>query len=196
MSRSQETTAFNTSSGQNAGYYSNAQNSYANANADIGDYEDQLSKYAASNPYGQGGQYQTTQNQILSNTSDAMAKSAGEALQSQALRTGGNTAGGVAATEQMEEQNNRDLSSNEAQANAQRIDKGAQYGQSVLNATEVPAQLEAGLASGQANAGNAALGEETKAGETPSWMDELGQGLIQGYQGAAAAAAKAAGSGG
>lgn len=179
MSRSQQTETFDTAKGQNAGYYANSQNSYNQAQGDVGDYQDQLAKYSASNPYKQGGEYQTSTNQILANTSDAAARGAGNTLQSQALRTGQNSAGAVAATEAMQQQNTRNLSGEEAQANQERIGQEAGYNKSALTAAEVPAQLEAGLSGQQGNLGEGTLGVQQKAGDTPSWMDEFGGALAK-----------------
>ena len=156
------------SANENTGFYNNAQNSYANAQNDIGDYKDQLAKYAASNPYGEGGQFQKTTNQVLANTSDAGARSAGEALQSQAERTGQNTAGAVAATEKMQQQGTRDLSAEEAKANQERIGAGAGYNKSVLGATEYPAQFAEGMTGAMSGASNSALGSMVKAAD---WTD-------------------------
>lgn len=177
MSRGQEGETFATAKGQNAGYYSNAQNSYTNAQADVGDFSDQLASYKASNPYVNGGAFQTATNQQLANTADASARSAGSRLQSQAERTGQNTAGSVAATEQMQQQNTRDLSSEEAAETQKRIGAGAGYNENVLNATAKPEEMEAGLAGQQLGAAGGALGTQQKAGETPSWTDEFGNSL-------------------
>jgi len=168
MSRAEAERADAASTNQNAGYYQESQNSYANANNDINDYKDQLAKYASSNPYGQGGQFQTSTNQVLANTSDAGARAAGEALQSQAERTGQNTAGGIAATEKMEQQGTRNLSGEEAQANQQRIEGGAGYNKSVLQATDVPAQFASQMTKNMTDASNSALGSMVKAAD---WTD-------------------------
>ena len=131
------------SAGQNAGYYNEAQNSYTKSQNDINDYESQLAQYKAANPYGQGGQFQTATNQQVANTSDAGAQAAGAYLQGEAQRTGQNTAGGVAATEHMQQQGTRDVTGEEAKATQERLGAGAQYGKSVLGATEAPASFEA-----------------------------------------------------
>jgi hypothetical protein len=174
LSRPQEGEAFATAKGQNAGYYSNAQNSYTAANADVSDFSDQLAQYKSSNPYVNGGAFQTATNQQLSNTADAAARSAGSRLQGQTERTGGNTAGAVAATEQMQDQNTRDLSSEEAAETQKRIGAGAQYNEGVLNATAKPEEMQASLTGQQLGAAGSALGTEAKAGETPGWEDEFG----------------------
>ncbi|MGA7885240.1 MAG: hypothetical protein WCA44_05810 [Acidobacteriaceae bacterium] len=168
MSRPQINQTFGTASDQNAGYYNNAQNSYTQSQNDISDYQDQLSKYASSNPYVEGGQFQTDSNKVIANTNDAGARAAGEKLQSQALRTGQNSAGDVAATEQMEQQGTRNTSAEQAQANNQRIGAGANYNKGTLQATEFPAQFAAGMASSMSGAANKAL--DTQLGAA-SWKD-------------------------
>jgi hypothetical protein len=177
MSRAQETAADTSAAAQNSGYYTNAQNSYANAQQDASNYESQLGSYAAANPYVAGGAYQTATNQQLTDTADASAKALGTTLQGQALRTGQNTSGGVAAAEQTSEANTRALGSEEAAATQSRLASGAQYGQNVLNATGTAEGQQAQLAGQQAGAGNSALGEEVNAAKTPSWTDEFGNAL-------------------
>lgn len=193
MSRAQEGQVVNTASGQNQTFNQNAQQSYTQAQGDIGNYENQLSQFAAANPYGAGGQYQADVNRSISNTAAGAGQSAGQALQGAAVRTGQNAGGAIAATEAMQQQNQRDVSSEEAQADAQRLQSGAQYGQQVLTATGVPAQLEQGLTSTEAGAGNSALGVQQSAAQTPSFLDELGQGLISAGGQFAGAAGKAIG---
>lgn len=179
MSRSQQGSVLNQATGQNATYNANAQTSYNNAQTDEGNFESQLGEYAAANPYVEGGQYQTSTNKVLANTADAGAQSAGNAIQSAAVRTGQNPAGAIAATEAMQEQNERNLSSQEGEATADRIGKQAEYNTNVLNASEQPANFEAQLASQQASAAQGTLNTEEQAAQTPSFEDELGNGLIQ-----------------
>ena len=209
MSRAQEGAVVSSAKAQNAGYYNNAQNSYSNAQADVNNYEDQLSQYKgqvakfqSQNPYTQGGEFQTDTNRVLANTSDAAARSAGEALQAQTARTGGNTAGDVAATEKMQQQNTRTLGGEEAGAEQNRIGAEAGYNkeglsadQSLLPATAVPAQMESTLADQQGNLAAGALGTEQKAGETPSWWDEFGNAAAKGFGDLAAGGAKYAATG-
>lgn len=179
MSRDQQTATYKTAKGQNAGYYDNAQNSYTQAQQDVGNYEDQLSKYASSNPYVAGGQYQVEGNKAVANTADAAARAAGEALQGQALRTGNNSAGSIAATEKMQQENTRDLSAEEAKMNQDRIGKGADYGHSVLAASSLPAEMETTLSGQQGQLAAGALGTQENAAKQPSWMDEFGSAFGQ-----------------
>jgi hypothetical protein len=194
MSRGQENQVFNTSSDQNKTAATNAQTSYNAAQTDIGNYQDQLSKFASANPYGQGGEYQTATNQATSNTADAASQAAAQQMQSQAVRTGQNAAGGIAAGLQANQTNTRNLMEQQAKNNASRISSGADYGKSVLSASEVPATLEAGLTGQQLNAQSSTLSDEEKAAQTPSVMDELTRGLISAGSSFAAAYCPAKGS--
>ncbi len=181
MSRGQENQVVNEAQGQNATAAKNAQQSYNAAQSDIGNYENQLSQFAAANPYGEGGQYQAAQNQVLSNTADAMGKSAGQAVQSAAVRTGQNAGGAIAATEAMQQNNERNLAAQEAKANEQRIGAGAQYGAETLKASEAPAQLEAGLTGQQLNAQDNTLAtQQNAARNNPSFLDTLGESFAAG----------------
>jgi hypothetical protein len=188
ISRSQEGDIVGEGRGQNKAYFNQAQNSYSNAQADVNNYENQLSdykgqvaKFSAANPYTQGGEFQTATNQQLANTADAGARSAGTVLQGQALRTGQNTAGAIGATEEMERQGTRDLGAEEAAATQKRISGEAGYNaqaldanKGVLGATEVPAQLEAGLAGQQGGLANNIEGVAAGSAKTPSFADEFG----------------------
>lgn len=189
MSRAQESDVVDTSSGQNKQFNANAQDAFTGADSsitaqqnDIGAYQDQLSKFAASNPYGSGGAYQTDVNKATANTADAASQSARQAAQSQAVRTGLNAAGGVASGEATDQANARSLMATQAKANADRISQGANYGSKVLSATEVPATLQGAvtgeqgnLARTEADAGNQVLGIDEKASEQPDFMDVLGE---------------------
>jgi hypothetical protein len=179
LTKSQSNKAFSTASGQNAGYTANANSTYQAAQGDVGDYKSELAKYAAENPFVEGGQYQTAQNQVLADTGAAQAQSAGQALQAEQVRSGQNPAGAIAATEQMNENNTRDMMGAQAQANQQRIGQEAGYNQNVVAATAQPEDMEARLLGTETGAAEGALGDETNASKTPSFWQELGQGAIQ-----------------
>lgn len=194
MSRAQEGTATSTAAKQNAGYYDNAQNSYTQAQTDAGNFEKQLGTYGtqvgaftSANPYTPGGTFQTTTNQQLTDTADASARALGTTLQGQALRTGQNTSGGVAAAEQAQEENERTLSGQEADATQKRIAAGAAYGKealdaqgNLLSATAVPVSQQTALAGQQAQDANAAAGNQVNAAKQPSWVDEFGSAVATG----------------
>jgi hypothetical protein len=173
MSRGQENQVVNTATQQNETAAKNAQGAYTAAEGDIGDYQDQLAKFAAGNPYGQGGEYQTSENKVLSNTADATAQAAGQAVQSQAVRTGQNAGGAIAATEAAQQAAQRTLGGQEAQADANRISSEAGYNQDTLKASEVPATLQTALEGQQLNAQGNALSTQEKAASTPSTADAV-----------------------
>ena len=109
MSRGQQQNVINQASGENQGYNKMANTSFGAAQTDVGNYDSQLSEYKAANPYVQGGQAQTVENQQMADTAAASAQSAGQAVQSAAVRTGQNPGGAVAATENMQAENERAL---------------------------------------------------------------------------------------
>lgn len=174
MSRAQEGQILNTAEQQNQQSYQNAQQSYQNAQGDVQNYQNQLSQFAAANPYNAGGAFQTSQNQVLANTADAASQAAGQAMQSQAVRTGQNANAAVAGTEATTQADERNLAGQEGATNAQRIQNQAGYNQQVLGATSLPATLETTLSGQQAGAGNTALETGQKAADVPGFMDTLG----------------------
>jgi hypothetical protein len=188
MSRAQEGQVATTAGNQNQQFNQNAQSAFTGANnsineqqGDIGDYQAQLSQFAAANPYGQGGAFQTAENQSTANTADAASQAEAQKEQGAAVRGGLNATAGVAAGDAAEQANTRNLMQTQAQQNASRIKSGAGYGQQVLSASQVPATLQGAvtgeqskLAGEEAGAGNEALGIDQKASDQPSFWDSLG----------------------
>ena len=190
MTKTQSNQAFNTATGENKTAGSNAQSSYDLAQGDVGSYQGQLAQYSAANPFGAGGAYQTAQNQGLASTAAAGTEAAQQAAQSAAVRSGENPAAAIAAGTNADIQNTRAQMADVAEANQNRIGQGATYGKSVLQASEVPEQMEASLTGQQLGAQSSTLGDETSASKTPSFWQELGQGVINAGTAAAGAAAK------
>jgi hypothetical protein len=174
MSRAQQGQVFKQTQGEQGTAFSDSENAYTKAQTDIGNYQSQLGKYAASNPYTQGGEFQTDTNRVLANTADSSATSAGARLQGIAARTGQNPGGATAATEEMQNQNERNLGGQEAEAERMRLGEKANYDKGVLTATAAPVSMEESIASGQAGMFGHALGAESDAAKTPSFMDTLG----------------------
>lgn len=150
--------------------------------------------FKAANPYVAGGQAQTVENQQLADTADAQARAAGQTVQSAAVRTGQNAGGAIAATEQMQQENERALAGQEASATDKRLAADTGYQGAVLGATGETENLQDQLAQQQAGAAQGALGTQETAAQTPSFLDELGSGLIKAgdsfAQGAGAAVGK------
>jgi hypothetical protein len=131
-------------------------------------------KIVDGNPYVKGGEYDQTINTGLANVSDAGANSLRGALQSQALRTGQNSAADAATAAAGAQQNTRNLSSVLAGAQQKRIAGEAGYNQTALGASAVPIQANQALYGASANAADSVLGDETQAAKAPSFWDEVG----------------------
>ncbi len=188
MSRAQEQAVADTASGQNKTFNTNAQNAFTGADTslttqqgDVNQYQDQLSKFAAANPYGAGGAFQTATNTATAGTADAGAQAAAQAAQAAAVRTGQNASGGVAEGVKASQQGTRDLMTEQAKLNADRISQGADYGAKVLQATAVPATLQNAISGQQGELAKTEgslsaedLAAQQKAGEDPSFTDTLG----------------------
>jgi hypothetical protein len=187
MGRAQEGTTFNTGKAENAEYNQEAQNNYQTAEAsnvaaqnDISNYASAVGEFKASNPYGQGGAVQTAQNQQASDTAAGQAEAAGQAMQSAAVRTGQNAGGAIAATENMQNQNERSLASQEAANTVSRAVGDTSYKEAGLSGVgDIETKQaglgssEASLAQGQAGIAEGDLGIMQKAGETPTEMETL-----------------------
>lgn len=178
MSKSEEKTATGDARNQNLQFNKNAQTTYNAAQQDIGDYEGQLGKFAAENPFVQGGQFETAQTQQQADVASSGANAARQAMQSAAVRSGMNPASAIAAGEQVAEANDRNMAARDATATQQRLGLMAGYNQNVLNAAAKPEEMEAQLNAEETGAGNNALGQEVSAAKTPSYLDQLVSGSI------------------
>jgi len=179
MSRGQQGQTFNTASGENKALNTESQTSFDTTNKDIGNYASEVGKFNAANPFVQGGQAQTAENQQLADTAAGLAESTGGALQAAGVRTGQNTGGAIAATENMDIANQRALSGEEAAATEKRLAAGTGYQEAGLEAgAKIPAFQDT-VAQQQGQLAQGALDTGEKAAQTPSFMDELGQGIIQ-----------------
>jgi len=193
MSRAQQGQVDATGAAENSTYTTGAQGDFNQAQGDIAKeqqgvdtYANQVGAFQANNPYVQGGAVQTAQNQQLADTAAGNAQAAGQALQSQASRTGQNAGGAIAATEKIAEDNARSQMGAAANATAERAGAGTSYTEAGLKGLQDVVGLQSGvtqqqgqLANQQGDLAAGALSEEEKAAQTPSFMDELGQGAIQ-----------------
>jgi hypothetical protein len=202
MSRGQEGAIIGTTTGENAtenaasnagfgaatGDIAAEQGSIANEQGDIGNFASQLGKFGAANPYVQGGEMATTQNQSLADTANAGANATAQALQSAAVHGGANPAQAIAASEEVAQQNQRTLGGQEAAANESRIGSEAGYNEKTLAGYQaIPGMQgqvtgslgnvvsqQGQLANEQGELANAAEGIAAKEAETPSFLDTLG----------------------
>lgn len=179
MSRAQQGQVFQQAQGQANTNNASANTSFSTAQQDLGDYESELGQFKANNPYVTGGQAETAENQQLADTAAGGARAAGEALQSAAVRTGQNEGGAIAATEDIAAQNERALAGQEAGATQQRLAAETGYNEAGLEGQAKLGQMESNLGGEEAKAAQGELGTEEQAANTPSFLDELGSGIIQ-----------------
>ena len=177
MSRGQQGNVYSQEQAVQKGYNTNANTSFNTAQQDVDSYGNAVGKFQAANPYVEGGQVETSQNQQIADTAAAGSEAAGQALQGQAVRTGQNASGAIAATKQMEEANQRNLSGEEANATLGRVGAGVGYNEAGVGMQGTQEGMEDTLAQQQGNLAQGAANTEEQAAQTPSFMDELGGGL-------------------
>ena len=180
MSRAQQSAIESTETGNSATSTAAANASEAEQQGDINQNESQLAKFAANNPYVQGGAFQTAENKELSNTADATAAAAKAQAQQQAQRTGQNAAAPIAAGEAEQQAAQRTLAGEEGAATANQLASGAGYGKDVLSGGQAIEGEQAGLTNTETGEAQGQENTAEQAAQTPSFLDELGQGLITG----------------
>ncbi len=179
MSRAQQGQVYQTGKQENQTLNKNSNTSFQTAQNDITGYGQELNQFKANNPYVQGGALQTAENQELADTAAAGSAAAGQGIQSAAVRTGQNPGGAIAATEEIAQNNQRTLGGQEANATVQRAGADTGYQEAALEGAGNQVSLQDKLADQQGQLAGGALTEEEKAAQTPSFLDELGQGTIQ-----------------
>lgn len=175
MSRAQQSSVFNQTQDAARKFTTQANNSYGATQNDIDTYGEQIGAFQAANPYVQGGQFQTAQNQTLADTAAGGAEAAGQALQSAATRTGANPGGAIAATEEMNRENQRNLMGNEAEANKERIAAGTGYAEAGLGMLGQKEGMQERLGQAEEGAAQGQLSAEEQAAQQPSFWDIIGK---------------------
>ena len=190
MSRAQEGQVFGTAGDQNAAYNKNATTSFNTAQNDIDTYGKAVGSFQAANPYVQGGAAETAENQEIADTSAGQAQRLGQALQGSAVRGGQNPGAAIATGKDVTAENMRAAMGAEAGATAGRIAAGTGYAEAGLSGLGQVQSMQDKLATEQGNLAEGALNTEQKAGEMPSFGDELGQMAIKNEEGFSDALAK------
>ncbi len=205
MGKAEQSGIYQTAAAQNATDSSGSQQGFNKAQGDIATEEGGINNYAgavsqfnANNPYVQGGAAQTAANQAIADTAAGQAQAAGQVLQGQAVRTGQNAGGAIAATEKLEEQNARDLMGAQANATQQRLGAGANYTEAGLKGLQDIVGMQGAvtgqqgqLANQQGDLANQQMSEEEKAANTPTTGEVIEQGLNSAADNTLAIAGKA-----
>jgi len=192
MSRGQQGQVFNTAMGENKNYNALANTSFNAAQQDITGFGNELNAFKANNPYVQGGQVETAQNQELADTAAGFAENAGQMLQANAVRSGQNAGGAIAATERMQHENQRALADEEARATAQRVGSGVGYNEAVLGGREKMEGMQNQIAEEEGKLAEGALSPAEEAAKTKSFAEEFGDPFANAFGKAAGTAASGA----
>ena len=180
MSRAQQGAIESTQTKNAADSTSAATKSQANEQSDINNETSQLAKFSADNPYVQGGAFQTAQNQTIAGAADATAGATRAGEQALATRTGLNPQAAVAAGEAAAQGAQRTAVAEQGDATTSRLASGADYNQKAISDANAITGQQASLSSNLTGEAQGQLSTAEQAAQQPSFMDELGQGLISG----------------
>jgi hypothetical protein len=123
--------------------------------------------------YGQNGEFAKDQNAIATTAAGAGSNAVKGDLALNALRTGENTAGYAGTVAESERQNQRDLTSQLAGADATRLQNLTNLNQFGVQASALPAQVQAGLY-GTGTSGSVGQGSnQASAAKTPGFFDQF-----------------------
>lgn len=178
MTRPQQTQTFNTASSENQTNENTAQQAEQQQQTGINSYGTAIAKYAANNPYVQGGQLQTAQNAVTSNSSDAAASALKAQLQQQAQRTGQNPNAANATASSGAQAIARNLGATQAADTASRVGSEAGYNQTALAAQGQIPGMEGNIAGEAGGQANQELGTQEQAANTPSFGEMLTNSLL------------------
>src|SRR5215472_311088 len=126
-------------------FQNQANQSFAATQGAIGDYQNRLNNFLARNPYTPGGEFQRNQTLINASTADAGNAAMKNTLDLAAQRSGENTAGFANNVAEAQRQTSRDLADQMAKADQARIDKETGIQQFGVQASALPADMQARL---------------------------------------------------
>jgi hypothetical protein len=163
--------------------------SFTAANKSLGDYSKNLDSFMrfGRQTYGANGEYMRDQNTIANTTAAAGSNAIAGRIANNAMRTGANTAGMASTVAEAQRAGERDMTSQLAGADADRLSKLTALNQYGVQASALPAGIQASMY-GTGSSGSAAqLNPASSAAKTPGFMDEYMQALVSGASKAASA---------
>ena len=155
-------------------FQNQANQSFAATQGAIGDYQNRLNNFLARNPYTPGGEFQRNQTLINASTADAGNAAMKNTLDLAAQRSGENTAGFANNVAEAQRQTSRDVADQMAKADQARIDKETGIQQFGVQASALPADMQAKLYGTGAGESVGALNPAASAARTPGFWDEFG----------------------
>jgi hypothetical protein len=174
MSRGDSKKVTNAGLANSAADQANAAASFAGTNKAIGDYSNRLNEFIGANPYKAGGEFAQDQSQIAASAADTSSSAIRDKLARDAITSGENTGGYANNVAEAQRQATRDQATHMAGADATRIGAKSAYDKAGLDASALPADLQARLYVTSISGANGALGVAGDASKTPSFLDRLG----------------------
>lgn len=167
---------------QSAQDQANAQASLAATNKSLSDYSSGLKGFLrfGRQTYGAGGEFQRDQNTIANTTAAAGANKVGGDLALNAMRTGENTSNYAPTLAESQRAASRDLTGQLATADATRLQNLTNINQFGVQASALPASVQAGLYGTATGGAGSQLSSASSAAQTKGFWDEFAPALAQG----------------
>jgi hypothetical protein len=182
MGRSESKKVVNQGTAQSAQDQANAQASLAATNKSLGDYSTGLKSFLnfGRQTYGAGGEYQRDQNTIANTTAAAGQTNLTGNLALNSMRTGENTSGYAGTAAESQRQSSKDLTNQLATADTNRLGQLTNLEQFGVQASALPASVQAGLYGTGTSGAVGNLGPASSAAQTKGFWDEFAPALAQG----------------
>jgi hypothetical protein len=188
MGRSESKKVANQGMAQSSQDHANAQAALASANKSLAKHSSTLDSFMnfGRKTYGEGGDFMKTQNALANTTAAAGTSGVAGNLALNALRTGENTSGYANTVAESARQSSRDLTNRLAGADADRLSRLTAINQYGVQASALPAEVQAGLYGTATGGAGSQLSTAADAAKTPGFWDQFLP-AIAGGAGAAAA---------
>jgi hypothetical protein len=196
MGRAESRKAANQGMAQSATDQANAQAALGKANSNLAKYSSNLDSFMrfGRKTYGEGGEFQKTQNALGNTTAAAGTSGVAGNLALDRLRTGDNTANFAPTVAESARQSSRDLTTQLAGADADRLSRLTTINQFGVQASALPAEVQSSLYGTSTGGSGSQLSTAADAAKTPSFWDQFLPALAGGA-GAAAAGFRGGGGG-
>jgi hypothetical protein len=168
--------------------HANAQSALASANKSLAKHSSTLDSFMnfGRKTYGEGGDFAKTQNTLANTTAAAGTSGVAGNLALNAMRTGENTANYAPTVAESARTSSRDLTNRLAGADADRLSRLTAINQYGVQASALPAEVQAGLYGTATGGAGSQLSTAADAAKTPGFWDQFLP-AIAGGAGAAAA---------
>ncbi len=188
MGRSESKKVANQGMAQSSQDHANAQSALASANKSLAKHSSTLDSFMnfGRKTYGEGGDFAKTQNTLANTTAAAGTSGVAGNLALNAMRTGENTGNYANTVAGSTRTSSRDLTDRLAGADADRLSRLTAINQYGVQASALPAELQASLYGTATGGAGSQLSTAADAAKTPGFWDQFLP-AIAGGAGAAAA---------